>query len=81
MTHLRRRKTLAVLAVGLVLFAAFIPAMGARLPPATLTLLWVVEPTVTAVLLRRDQSRSDEQPTSLLSLIASRAPPSVVAFA
>jgi hypothetical protein len=81
MTRLRTRKSFVFLAIGLVLFAAFLPAAGADLPAAILAPLWLILPTVAITLIRREASRSDDQPTSLLALGASRAPPSPVAFA
>jgi membrane protein implicated in regulation of membrane protease activity len=68
-------------AVGLVLVAAFVPAVAASLPVAILAPLWLILPTVAITLIRREASRCDEQPTSLLSVVASRAPPSTRAFA
>jgi hypothetical protein len=81
MTRLRRRKAFVFLAVGLVLFAAFVPAAAANLPAAVLTPLWLAQPTVAITLISREASLSDEQVTSLLSLLASRAPPSTFALA
>ena len=81
MTRLRTRRVLVFLAVGLVLFAAFVPAAAANLPVAILTPLWVILPTAAITLIRREASRCHDQPTSLLSLVASRAPPSTLAFA
>ena len=71
----RTRKTVAVLCVAVVVFAAFLPAVAANLPPVTLTALWLVIPRVAVVVLRRQAIRCDEQPVSLLSLVPSRAPP------
>ena len=81
MTRLRGRKALVFLAVGLVLFAAFVPAASATLHAAILAPFWLIQPTVAITRIRREASHSNEQPTSLLSLIASRAPPSSLAFA
>ena len=68
-------------AVGLVLFAAFVPGAAASLPVAILAPLWLILPTVAITLIRRLASRCDDQPTSLLALVASRAPPFTLAFA
>jgi hypothetical protein len=79
MARLRRRRSFLFLAVGLVLFAAFVPAAAANLPVAVLTPLWLILPTVAITLVRREASRCDDQPTSLLALVGSRAPPSTLA--
>jgi hypothetical protein len=81
MSRLRTRRVFVFLAVGLVLFAAFVPAAAASLPVAVLNPLWLILPAVTITLIRRQASRCDDEPTSLLALVASRAPPSTVAFA
>jgi hypothetical protein len=81
MARLRAHKGLVFLAVGLVLFAAVMPAAAASLPGAILTPLWLVQSTAAVALICREASLCDEQPASLLSLIASRAPPSTFAFA
>jgi membrane protein implicated in regulation of membrane protease activity len=80
MTRLRTRRSFVFLAVGLVLFAAFVPAVAASLPVAILAPLWLILPTVAITLIRREASRCDDQPTSLLALVASRAPPSTLAL-
>jgi hypothetical protein len=81
MARLRTRRSLVFLAVGLALFAAFVPAAAANLPVAIFEPLWLILPTVAVTLIRREVSRCDDQRTSLLSLVASRAPPSTLAFA
>jgi hypothetical protein len=82
MTRLRKRRSFVFLAVGLVLFAAFVPAVAENLPVAILAPLWLILPTVAITLIRREASRCcDEQSASLLSLVAPRAPPSTLAFA
>ena len=53
---LARNATCSLVAVGLVLFAAVMPAAAASLPAVILAPLWLI------------------QPTSLLSIVASRAP-------
>ena len=79
MTRLRARRSLVFLAAGLVLFAAFVPAAAANLPAVIFAPLWLILPSAAIALIRREASRCDEQPSSLLSLVASRAPPSAVA--
>jgi hypothetical protein len=77
----RTRKMVAVLCIAVVVFAAFLPAVSATLPPVVLTALWIVMPAVLVSVLRGESMRCDEQPVSLLSLVLSRAPPSNVALA
>jgi hypothetical protein len=77
----RTRKTVAVLCIAVVVFAAFLPAVAVNLPPVILTALWLVIPTVAVVVIRRQAVRCDEQPVALLSLVLSRAPPSHLALA
>jgi hypothetical protein len=76
----RTRKTVAVLCIAVVVFAAFLPAVSVNLPPVILTALWLVTPAVAVAVLRRQAVRCDEQPVSLLSLILSRAPPPKLAL-
>jgi hypothetical protein len=64
-----------------VVFAAFLPAVSANLPPVILTALWLVIPAVAVVVIRRLAIRRDEQPLSLLALVASRAPPAKLILA
>jgi hypothetical protein len=64
--------------IGVVVFAACLPAVG-TLFTAILTPLWLVVPAAVVVILRRRAFRCDEQPVSLLSLLLSRAPPVVLA--
>jgi hypothetical protein len=73
----RTRKTIAVLCIALVVFAAFVPAVASTLGSAVLVALWLVLPAVVITVLRREAFRCDEQPVSLLAVLASRAPPSV----
>ena len=77
----RTRKTVAVLCIAAVVFAAFLPVVSANLPPVVLTALWLVIPTVAVTVIRRQAVTCDEQPVSLLSLVLSRAPPSQLALA
>src|SRR5687767_2685138 len=78
--RLRSRKSLALICVGVVLFAACVPFVSIVFT-AVLTPLWLVIPAVLTVMIRRTASRCDEQPVSLFSLVLSRAPPVVPAFA
>ena len=77
----RTRKTVAVLCIAVVVFAAFSPVVSANLPPVVLTALWLVIPTVAVTVIRRQAVTCDEEPVSLLSLVLSRAPPSQLALA
>jgi len=70
------RKAAAVLAIALVLFAAFVPALGPALGTIDLVPLWLVTLAVVAVIVGRAASRSVEQPAALASLVLFRAPPS-----
>ena len=71
----RIRKTLAVLCIGIVVFAVFVPAIAASLGSAILVPLWLVVPAIAVTVIRRDALRSDEQPVTLLAVLDSRAPP------
>jgi hypothetical protein len=81
MARLRARRLLVFLAVGLVLFAAFVPAAAANLPVAIFARLWLILPAVVITLIRREALRCVEQPVSLLSLVDYRGPPTPLAFA
>lgn len=71
----RHRKTIAVVCVALVVFAAFLPGGAPEIVWAELTPLWLVVPAVDVKQIVRTASRCDDQPTSLLSLVLLRAPP------
>jgi hypothetical protein len=79
MTRLRSRRLLALLTVGLVVFAAFVPAVAAHLPAVILVPLWLILPAAATALIRREALCCDEQSVPLLSLTAPRAPPSTLA--
>jgi len=81
MARLRRRRSLVFLAVGLLLFAAFVPAAAVNHAAAIFVPLWLILPAAAITRVRREAARGDEQPASLLSLVASRAPLSALAFA
>jgi len=76
MQRLRTRKSLALVCIGVVLFAACVPFVSIVFT-AVLTPLWPVVPAVVVVLIRRRATRSDEQPVALLSILLSPAPPVV----
>jgi hypothetical protein len=77
----RTRKALAILCVGLIVFAAFLPVAAPQLFAVVLVALWIVVPAVVVTLLRRRVARHDDQPVSLLSLVRFRAPPVRLALA
>jgi len=74
---LRTRKAIAVVCIALVVFAAFVPALATTLGAALLVPLWLVLPAVVVTVVRREAFRCDEQPVSLLAVLASRAPPAL----
>jgi len=74
---LRTRKAVAVACIALVVFAAFVPALASTLGAAVLVPLWLVLPAVVVTVVRREAFRCDEQPVSLLTVLASRAPPAL----
>jgi len=76
MARLRSRKSLALLAAALLVFAAFAPGV-ASLPLVIFTPIGLVVAAVGVTLIRRVAVRCDEQPVALLSILASRAPPSL----
>ena len=71
----RGRKTVAVLCIALVVFAAFIPGGVTTIVWAPLVALWMVVPALDVTAIVRTASRSGERSTSLLSLSLLRAPP------
>lgn len=71
----RTRKGLAILCIGLIIFGPFVPANAATLADVVLVPLWIVLPAVTVTIVRREACRCDEQPTALLAILDSRAPP------
>jgi len=76
-----RRRTAAVLCIAVVVCAALVPAIAATLGTAILVPLWLVLPAVAAIVIRRKAFRCDEQPLSLLTVLASRAPPALASLA
>jgi hypothetical protein len=75
------RKAIAVLCIGLVVFAAFVPGAASALGSTMLVACWLVIPAIAVTLIRRAAFRCEEQPVSLLALLDSRAPPSTIALA
>ncbi len=74
-TTVRMRKTVAVLCIALVVFAAFVPGAASHVVAAILTPLWLVIPAVVVTVVRRRATRCDAQPVALLSLALFRGPP------
>ena len=81
MRRLRTRRSLVLVGLAVVVFAAFVPALSSSLYAAILTPLWIVVPAVSIVVIRRTAARCDEQPVALLSLALFRAPPATLAVA
>ena len=71
----RGRKTVAVVCIALVVFAAFLPGGVPTIVWAPLVALWTIVPAVDVSAVVRSASRSDERTTALLSLRLLRAPP------
>lgn len=72
----RGRKTAVVLCIALVVFAALLPGGAPSVVWAPLVALWLILPAIDSSGIARNAARSDERPTSLLSLGLLRAPPS-----
>ena len=72
------RKAIAVLCIGLVVCAAFIPAIASTLGSTVFVACWLVIPAIAITLIRRAAFRCEEQPVSLLVLVESRAPPALL---
>lgn len=81
MRRLRTSKSLVLIGLAVVVFAAFVPALSSSLPAVILTPLWIVVPAVFIVVIRRTAARCDDQPVALLSLALFRAPPATLAVA
>jgi hypothetical protein len=71
----RARRSVAVLCIAIVVFAAAVLPAVASPFDAILIPLWLVVPAVSVVVIRRKALHCDEQSVSLLSLDLSRAPP------
>ena len=76
-----RKKAIAILCIGLVVFAAFVPGAASALGSTILVACSLVVPAIAITLIRRAAFRCEEQPVSLLALLESRAPPATVALA
>jgi membrane associated rhomboid family serine protease len=76
----RARKPVAVLCIAIVIFAAVVPSAAIQLH-IFFTPLWLVVPAIIVVLLRRTAQVCHEQPSSLLSIGSSRAPPAALVIA
>ena len=71
----RTRKTVVVLCIAVVVFAAFAPTAASTVGAVVLTPLWLVIPAVIITVVKRTAVRCHEQPVALLSLVLLRAPP------
>ena len=71
----RSRTSVACLCIVLVALAAFLPGVAA-FDYAVPELPWILLPDLAATAVVPTALPSDEQPSSLLSLVSSRAPPS-----
>ncbi|HYT76341.1 MAG TPA: hypothetical protein VEL79_16415 [Vicinamibacterales bacterium] len=71
----RKRQTVAVLCIALVVFSAFLPAGSSDIVWAVLTPLWLIVPAADVTFVTRTASRCDDRPVALLSLVLLRAPP------
>jgi len=80
MRRLRTRKSIVLVGLAFVVFAAFVPTLSSSLPAVILTPLWIVVTAVSVVVMRRTAARCDDQPVSLLSLALFRAPPAALAL-
>jgi hypothetical protein len=69
------RKTVAVLCIAVIVFAGFVPVIASTIGAAILLPLGLVFMAVVVTVIRRQALRCDEQPVSLLAVLASRAPP------
>ena len=74
---MRARQAVAVVCIALIVFAAFVPALASTLGSVVLVPLWIVLLAVVVTIVRREAFRCDEQPVSLLAVLASRAPPAL----
>jgi len=81
MRRIRTRRSFVLFGLAVVVFAALVPTLASSLPSAILTPLWLVVLAVSAVVVRRTATCSDEQPLALRSLALLRAPPAILAVA
>ena len=80
-TTRRKRQAAAVLCIALVVCAAIVPAIATMVGAAIFVPLWLVLPAVIVVIVRRSAFRCDEQPVSLLAILESRGPPTLLSLA
>ncbi len=81
MRRTRARQALALVGIAALLLGALTVSAWSGHLAAVLVPLWLVVPIIPAVVVRRTAARCDEQLSSLLSLLLSRAPPARVAVA
>jgi hypothetical protein len=74
MRRLRTCRSIVLFCIGVAAFAGLV-SFGAAAFSAILTPLWLLGPALLVLLIRRGTTRCDEQPTALLSVLLSRAPP------
>jgi hypothetical protein len=80
MRRLRTRRSLVLIGIGVAVFSALLPVFGSAIA-AILAPVWILLPTAAVLIVRRGVSECDEQPVSLLSVLFSRAPPTLLSFA
>jgi hypothetical protein len=71
------RKLIALLCIAIVVFATVVPAASSHFSEVLVPLWVVLFPVLALIVIRRAAERSDEQSVALLSLLASRAPPTL----
>ncbi len=76
-TMYRSRKLIALLCIGLVLFAAFTPGIVAHSVASVLDPVWAVFVPQTRTLVHPKFVRVDEQTRALVSTLFSRPPPAL----
>jgi hypothetical protein len=74
----RPNRSVAILCIGIIALAAFLPG-SAALEAALLEPQWVLLPDEVSVTVRRPITPCLEQPVPLLALLPSRAPPLLAA--
>jgi hypothetical protein len=71
----RYRTSIAILCIGLVLFAAFTPGVAAHSITIVFDPVWDLFSPQPRVLVQRQTVRVDDQTRALLSVLTSRPPP------
>jgi hypothetical protein len=71
------RKLIALLCIAIVVFATVVPAAASHFSQVLVPLWVVLFPVLALIVIRRAAERSDEQSVALVSLVASRAPPTL----